>query len=443
MGQHGSRQCAGSIVRGPLISAMNDADHEEFVQLHVVSKNLQSIQGKERFEDFMVELDTFEFDLLLLSETWRGEKEEHFTTTGGHKVFLSGGSPGKRGVGICVARKLLDKMNGILFSSYSDRVCTLHFKLGTIRFQIFSCYMPTSWEPDLDVEQFLELLGLLLSCCADNGNVSILGGDFNAVLGSPLDGDDVEFLGTCGLGDRNDRGRMFARWILQNGLLVQSRMRGMDHLRGSWTCRRSMDGALVQLDFILSSPHFHCVATSCDFSFPIGLDHRSVHCTLKIMVGKGIQLRRRSNFKGWRPTLDQHDNPTVYQHCIRRLLILNPICSADSLEKILTTAASRHGCSMRHRLCFVPSHQLKCSRSRRRRTQDPQSRKELSLEIRTSHKKKLRQWKSKQLSRFLAFPGKWKDIQHFLPRSVGRIDVVRPHENDFACMLEKTFQRSM
>ena len=87
MGQHGSTQCAGSIVRGPLISAMNDADHEEFVQLHVASKNLQSIQGKERFEDFMVELDTFEFDLLLLSETWRGEKRTFYNNWRSQSVF--------------------------------------------------------------------------------------------------------------------------------------------------------------------------------------------------------------------------------------------------------------------------------------------------------------------------------------------------------------------
>ena len=162
----------------------------------------------------------------MLSETWRGEKEEHFTTVGGHKVFLSGGSPGRRGVGICIAKKLLDKINGVLFFSYSDRVCALHFTLGTIRLQVFSCYLPTSWEPDLAVEQVYELLGLLLSCCAGSGNASIVGGDFNAALGSPLEGDDVELLGTFGLGDRNDRGRMFARWILQNGLLVQSRMTG-------------------------------------------------------------------------------------------------------------------------------------------------------------------------------------------------------------------------
>ena len=150
-------------------------------------------------------------------------------------------------------KKLLNKIDGVLFFCYSDRVCALHFTLGTIRFQVFSCYMPTTWEPDLAVEQFFELVGLLLTCCADSGNVSILGGDFNAVLGSPTAGDDVELLGTWGIGDRNDRGKMFARWILQNGLLVQSRMRGTDHPRDRWTCRRSMDGTFF-FDFAPACP---------------------------------------------------------------------------------------------------------------------------------------------------------------------------------------------
>ena len=66
-------------------------------------------------------------------------------------------------------------------------------------------------------------------------------------------------------------------------------------------------------------------------AFPIVLDHRSVHCTLNILVRKGIQLRRSSYLKGWHLALDQHGNLTVYQHCIRRLLILNRVCSADSL----------------------------------------------------------------------------------------------------------------
>ena len=103
----------------------------------------------------------------------------------------------------------------------------------------------------------------------------------------------------------------------------------------------------------------------------------------------------------------------------------------------IDVCCSRHGCLARHRLWFVPSQQLKCLRSRRRRTQNPQMRKELSLQIRTCHKKNLRQWKSEQLSHFLGILSRWKGLQHFLPKSAGRIDVVRPRDNDFACMLAK------
>ena len=48
----------------------------EIIQLHVVVKNLQSIQTQTRFEDFMVEVDDADFDILLLTETWRSEREE-------------------------------------------------------------------------------------------------------------------------------------------------------------------------------------------------------------------------------------------------------------------------------------------------------------------------------------------------------------------------------
>ena len=41
-----------------------------------------------------------------------GEREEHFTTTGGHIFFFNRCSLGRRGVGIYIAKKLLDKING-------------------------------------------------------------------------------------------------------------------------------------------------------------------------------------------------------------------------------------------------------------------------------------------------------------------------------------------
>ena len=119
----------------------------EFVQLHVVSKNLQSIKSSDRFHDFVAEVDRYQFDLLLVAETWRGEPEENFLTADGHRLFLSGGSVGRHGVGIVVKRSLYAQMSNVVFHAYSDRLCSLHFTLDRVPFQIFSCYMPTSWGP--------------------------------------------------------------------------------------------------------------------------------------------------------------------------------------------------------------------------------------------------------------------------------------------------------
>ena len=43
---------------------MNDADHEEFVTMHVISKNLQSIRSDRRLEDLISEIGLCNFDLM-------------------------------------------------------------------------------------------------------------------------------------------------------------------------------------------------------------------------------------------------------------------------------------------------------------------------------------------------------------------------------------------
>ena len=49
--------------------AVNDEDHMEFVQLHVMLKNSESIKSIE------AEVGRYQFDLLLVAETSRGEQE--------------------------------------------------------------------------------------------------------------------------------------------------------------------------------------------------------------------------------------------------------------------------------------------------------------------------------------------------------------------------------
>ena len=120
----------------PFQVATNDADHEEQC-VHVITKNLQSIRGESRWEDFIAELDQCCFDLLLVSETWREERDECFITGKGHHIYLSGGA-NHQGVGICISAAFVSQICHISFHAYSTRICSLHFTLASKRFRVFS-----------------------------------------------------------------------------------------------------------------------------------------------------------------------------------------------------------------------------------------------------------------------------------------------------------------
>ena len=108
----------------------------EIIQLHVVVKNLQSIQTQTRFEDFMVEVDDADFDVLLLTETWRSEREEFYKTNGGQNLFLSGSPLGHAGVGICISKALSRNMVDVTFHAYSEGFApyTCHLDTRNFRF---------------------------------------------------------------------------------------------------------------------------------------------------------------------------------------------------------------------------------------------------------------------------------------------------------------------
>lgn len=70
-------------------------------------------------------------------------------------------------------------------------------------------------------------------------------------------------------------------------------------------------------------------------AFPIGLDHRrALH--IENPGSRRYSTTPALNFKGWRPALGQHGNPTVYQHCIRRLFVfVRPTLQKKSCLELL------------------------------------------------------------------------------------------------------------
>ena len=144
-------------------------------------------------------------------------------------------------------------MSHVHFHVFSARVCALHATIFNVKFQFFFVYFPTTWEHDEVVEQVYDVLTVFISTCVREGATPLVAGDFTASIGRALPHDEIEFFGSCGCGHRNARGWSLIDWVLGNGLLIQNRLDTTMNNDASWTCHRSFAGALVQLDFVVSS----------------------------------------------------------------------------------------------------------------------------------------------------------------------------------------------
>ena len=193
---------------------VNDAAQQR-IELHVITKNLQSIRSESRFEDFCMELGHCEYDVCLFNETWRSNEEDTYTLPRGDCIFLSGGDR-NGGIGIAVSGRLMAAITRVSFHPYSNRVCLLKFSHAGSYFHFLSCYFPTSWADDIAVEGVYSTLDIILNELHSYPGPIVLGGDFNACVGGLQPGDDVTLVGRWGCGLRNARGRALVSWVLEN-----------------------------------------------------------------------------------------------------------------------------------------------------------------------------------------------------------------------------------
>jgi len=153
-----------------------------------------------------------------------------------------------------------------------------------------------------------DVLNLLVNAFVEAGDIPIVGGNFNACLGS-ADTDDLPFFqhgGPIGMGQRNARNTMLIHWILQNKLYIFNRDSSLQQAE-SWMCRRALDGAYVHTDFILGDAYFNLLF------IPIGNNHKCAHCLLSRKKPYKQQYRRKQVLKGWKPFLDESGQPTGRQ----------------------------------------------------------------------------------------------------------------------------------
>ena len=171
----------------------------------IYGKNVQSTQTEARLHELLAELETIgHWDAILLNETWRANKEEHFETYDGHLFMASGGSKGQKGVGILVHRRW--KKAVWKFQPVNNRVCSVNIDTGVQKLALIAVYMPHGGCNDNEVEQTYTLLSKTVKMGRKNGLVPVICGDWNAVVGSRMEADDFNIIGDYGTGLRNSRG---------------------------------------------------------------------------------------------------------------------------------------------------------------------------------------------------------------------------------------------
>jgi hypothetical protein len=123
--------------------------------------NVRSLQTEERLEELMQEAQGVQWDVILVNESWRQEREGILKLKGGHKWLGSGGCLGKHGVGILLHSRWAQTF--LMFRAVSRRVSLVRLKAGTKILSIICVYMPHCGYPDEDVENMYTELSQLLA----------------------------------------------------------------------------------------------------------------------------------------------------------------------------------------------------------------------------------------------------------------------------------------
>ena len=183
----------------------------------VLQKSTRSLGLSERLEEMTCELQRVEWDVILISETWRQSKEI-WETQEGHIMVESGQFINKHGVAILLNKRWKNQVKWV--QCESERVVAMSISVNKQPIVLMSVYMPHSGYADHHVEKVHKTITKMIE---REKSMKIIGGDFNAELG-PGEGLELSAVGHCSLSKGNCRGEWMTQWLLQNKLVALNTM---------------------------------------------------------------------------------------------------------------------------------------------------------------------------------------------------------------------------
>ena len=118
---------------------------------------------------------------MLLSETWRPDRQERWFTNEGHMFCGSSGTEGRKRVAILVHSRWTKAVKA--FHAVGDRICAIDVKIAGYGLRFISVYFPHAGYADEDVEGLYAQLDTVIEGARRMHRSCIIVGDWNAVVG--------------------------------------------------------------------------------------------------------------------------------------------------------------------------------------------------------------------------------------------------------------------
>ena len=227
------------------------------------------MNSSERLEELFSEIHQVAWDVILISETLRQNKEI-WETQQGHIMVESEKFTNKHGVAILLNKRWKNQINWVQCAC--ERVVAMSISVNKQPIVLMSVYMPHSGYPDHQVEKTYKTI---LKTVEKDKSMKIIGGDFNAELG-PGEGIELSAVVHYTLNTANCRGEWLTQWLIENKLVAVNTMcRKLPQKQVTYHTPKRVE---KQLDYILTDKKHYSWSRDAEANDTIhmGSDHRCV-----------------------------------------------------------------------------------------------------------------------------------------------------------------------
>ncbi|GJU83202.1 retrovirus-related pol polyprotein LINE-1 [Tanacetum coccineum] len=182
-------------------------------KIRVGSWNVGTLTGK--FLELVDALKRKKVDIACFQETkWKGSRNREGNQ---YKLWYSGSTTARNGVGVVLAPNLKDKV--VEVSRISDRIMMVRLVIEEETISVISAYAPQVGLGEAEKKSFWDSLDDLVRECSMSQQQLIIAGDLNGHIGAEADGFSSVH-GGFGYGVRNEEGRTILEFAAAHDLVV-------------------------------------------------------------------------------------------------------------------------------------------------------------------------------------------------------------------------------